>query len=70
MLCAGDPALQNLNGNGLAQILNSLREPIERRQFISDTRLTWETDRNSLSVGAMLIDLDHNRQLASQPVHE
>ena len=65
LLCAGDPALQNLNGNGLAQILNSLREPIERRQFISDTRLTWETDNNSLSVGAMLIDLDHNRQLAS-----
>ncbi len=65
LLCAGDPALDNLNGNGLAQILNSLREPIERRQFISDTRLTWETGQNSLSVGAMFIDLDHNRALSS-----
>ncbi len=65
LLCAGDPALTNLNGNGLAQILNSLREPISRRQFISDTRLTWESDNNSLSFGAMLIDLDHNRALAS-----
>lgn len=65
ILCAGDPALDNLNGNGLAQILNSLREPIERRQFISDTRLTWNTDRNSLSVGAMFVDLDHNRALSS-----
>ncbi|MEO1201222.1 MAG: TonB-dependent receptor [Pseudomonadota bacterium] len=65
LLCAGDPALDNLNGNGLAQILNSLREPISRRQFISDTRLSWETDRNSLSFGAMFIDLDHNRALAS-----
>ncbi|MEO1034911.1 MAG: TonB-dependent receptor [Pseudomonadota bacterium] len=65
LLCAGDPALANLNGNGLAQILNSLREPISRRQFISDTRLTFESDRNSLSVGAMFIDLDHNRALAS-----
>ncbi|MEO1247343.1 MAG: TonB-dependent receptor [Pseudomonadota bacterium] len=65
LLCAGDPALDNLNGNGLAQILNSLREPIERRQFISDTRLTWETENNSLSFGALFIDLDHNRALAS-----
>ncbi len=65
IICAGDPALDTLNGNGLAQILNSLREPIERRQFISDTRLTWSTDNNSLSLGAMFIDLDHNRALSS-----
>ncbi len=65
ILCAGDPALDSLNGNGLVQILNSLREPIERRQFISDTRLTWNTDNNSLSLGAMLVDLDHNRALSS-----
>ena len=65
IICAGDPALDSLNGNGLVQILNSLREPIERRQFISDTRLNWDTDNNSLSIGAMLVDLDHNRALSS-----
>lgn len=65
IVCAGDPALDSLNGNGLVQILNSLREPIERRQLISDTRVNWDTANNSLTLGAMIVDLDHNRALAS-----
>ncbi|NJR20057.1 MAG: TonB-dependent receptor [Hyphomonadaceae bacterium] len=65
LLCAGDPALTTLNGNGFAQILNSLREPIKREQLISDTRLTYETARNSLSAGVMFMTLSHDRALAS-----
>ena len=65
LVCQGDAALDNLNGNGLAQVLNSLREPIARRQFISDTRLTLETENNSFTIGAMFFDLSHDRKLAS-----
>lgn len=65
LLCAGDPGLASLNGNGFVQILNSLREPIEREQFISDTRITYETERNSFTAGVMFVNLSHNRALAS-----
>ena len=65
LLCAGDAALANLNGNGFAQILNSLREPISREQFISDTRLTWETEDNSLSFGVIFATISHDRALSS-----
>jgi len=65
LLCAGDGSLANLNGNGFAQILNSLREPISREQFISDTRLTWDTADNSLSVGMIFANISHDRALSS-----
>jgi outer membrane receptor protein involved in Fe transport len=65
LLCAGSAELANLNGNGYAQVLNALREPISRDQFLSDTRLTWKTDKNTLTVGVMLANLSHDRALAS-----
>ena len=65
LLCSGNPALATLNGNGFVQVLNSLREPIKREQFISDTRLTYETERNTLTGGVIFVNLSHDRALAS-----
>jgi len=65
LLCSGDPALTTLNGNGFVQVLNSLREPIKREQFISDTRFTYESGRNSLTGGVTFVNLKHDRALSS-----
>lgn len=63
--CVGDASLTTLGGNGFVQVLNSLREPIRRQQLISDTKLEWITDRNSLVGGFLFAGLDHKRKLQS-----
>ena len=65
LACVGSPALANLGGNGFAQVLNSLYEPIQRQQVISDTKLEWITERNSLVAGFLFAGIDHKRRLQS-----
>jgi len=63
LVCLGDGEINEIGGNGLAQILNALNEPVRRKQLISDSRLTAETENNSLSLGFLYAEIDHQRSL-------
>jgi len=63
LVCLGDGEINEIGGNGLVQILNALNEPIRRKQLVSDSRLTAETERNSLSLGLLYAKINHQRSL-------
>ena len=54
----------SINGNGLIQVLIPEWRVRDLTQVVNDTRFTWNTDRNSLTVGLLFASINLARDVA------